>query len=142
MALLLALFGAGVGVAFLVFGDDDGSEAAVTTTTSQAPLSRPTVPPLPDGAGFGEVLAILTFNTTATPSQQERIERAWRANGMLQGVFTASAEEIEDFAGSGLGADTLGAWGEAEDRDRIQTFICRFADDPGVSIVGTENAPC
>jgi len=72
--------------------------------------------------------------------EMDRIERAWRDHPLLSGVLATSAEEMEE--AMGLSVASLAAWGDAEDTDAIDDFVCGYADDPAVQLVGVGASPC
>jgi hypothetical protein len=148
--LAAVLFAAGLGASYLIFeaSDEETPEAAtepddeapaVDEEESEAEDDEPEAEP-PAVPTLGEVQATLTFVEGATPGQIERIEQAWRDSPLLSGVLFSTAEEIEDVMG--FGADSLAAWGDEEDAEAIETFVCGFADDPGVALVGVGTEPC
>ena len=143
-----ALVAGGIGIGYLLFGEDDDEPTAAapveTTVAAEGEEQEPGDPPEGDPAGptgpFGEVQATMTFNTDASAREMDRIERAWRDNPLLSGVLATSAEEMEE--AMGLSVASLAAWGDAEDTDAIEDFVCGYADDPAVQLVGVGASPC
>ena len=65
----------------------------------------------------------------------DRIEGAWRDNPLLSGLLATSAEEMEE--AMGLSVASLAAWGDAEDADAIEAFVCGCAHTEGSRYAST-----
>jgi hypothetical protein len=96
----------------------------------------------PEGALPGavpDVQAVMTFTPDVTRRRIDRVEREWRANRHLLGVVVMSAEEVE--AEIGLSTAAIAAWGDEEDRDAIERFVCGYQGEPGIALAGLDD-PC
>jgi hypothetical protein len=93
-----------------------------------------------------DVQVALAFTPGAPEGRTQPVVRAWQAHPALSGVYHLDTDRLEDLGGQDLPAvvpDSISAFGDRADAGRIRTFVCGFADAPGVQfveIVGTR--PC
>jgi hypothetical protein len=146
LVVLVGVFAAGYAIRAATDGsgtsDDEAAEAsppATTTTTIDEP-DEPQVPDEPSTdalpGGLGPV-ALMTFNSSATDQQIDRIRREWEASDLLFGVVVMDEDELSDNIGLDVAAIT--ASGHEEDREALERFVCGYQDDPAVAAAGVDD---
>jgi hypothetical protein len=111
----------------------DRAEAASAPATTVAEPDAPELPSTPDPFGVRPI-ALLTFTTTATEAQIDRIRDEWEANDDLDGVMVLDEGDLASVDVRAITATVRDA-----DRAAAEQFVCGYQDHPAVAAAGVDD---